>query len=292
MVRCIEEGMPKLRIEESAARRQASIDSGKEVIVGVNKYKPTTEQKTDVLKIDNQAVLAGQKERLAQVKATRDAKAVEAALAGVTEAAKDEGKNLLGAAIVAAKARATLGEITDAMESVFGRHVATNRVVQGVYNETYNSSGREDDLKTVTDLVQQFETKNGRRPRILVAKMGQDGHDRGAKVISTGFADLGFDVDIGPLFRTPAEVAKHAVESDVHVVGVSSQAAGHRTLIPQLIQQLKAEGAENIVVIAGGVIPQEDYEELYKAGVALVFGPGSPVPMCARKTVEYLLQRA
>eukprot|EP00672_Neobodo_designis_P017709 CAMPEP_0174840268 /NCGR_PEP_ID=MMETSP1114-20130205/8587_1 /TAXON_ID=312471 /ORGANISM="Neobodo designis, Strain CCAP 1951/1" /LENGTH=719 /DNA_ID=CAMNT_0016074413 /DNA_START=38 /DNA_END=2197 /DNA_ORIENTATION=+ len=290
MVRCIEEGMPKLRIEESAARRQASIDSGKEVIVGVNKYKPTSEQKTDVLKIDNKQVLASQKERLAQIKASRDAAAVKAALEGVTAAAKDDSKNLLAAAIVAAKARATLGEITDAMESVFGRHVATNRVVQGVYNETYNTSGREDDLKAVTDLVQQFEQKNGRRPRILVAKMGQDGHDRGAKVISTGFADLGFDVDIGPLFRTPAEVAKHAVESDVHVVGVSSQAAGHRTLIPQLIQQLKAEGAENIVVIAGGVIPQEDYDELYKAGVALIFGPGSPVPMCARKTVEHLLR--
>jgi methylmalonyl-CoA mutase len=248
-------------------------------------------QKADVLKIDNQSVLASQKARLADIKAKRDNAAVTAALEGVTEAAKDEGKNLLGAAIVAAKARATLGEITDAMEAVFGRHTATNRVVQGVYSDSYSQGGNHDDLKAVTDLVQQFEQKNGRRPRILVAKMGQDGHDRGAKVISTGFADLGFDVDIGPLFRTPGEVAKHAVESDVHVVGVSSQAAGHRTLIPQLIKHLKAEGADNIVVIAVGVIPAEDYDDLYKAGVALIFGPGSPVPMCARKTVEHLLQQ-
>lgn len=292
MTKCIEEGMPKLRIEESAAKRQANIDSGKEVIVGVNKYRPKKEQPLEVLKIDNTAVRNSQIERINQIKKTRNAKAAAEALAAVTAACKDNSQNILTAAIVAAKARCTLGEITDAMEVVFGRHVAQNRVIQGVYNDAYSRTGQEGDLAKVKDAIKVFESKAGRRPRILVAKMGQDGHDRGAKVISTGFADLGFDVDIGPLFRTPAEVARHAVESDVHVVGVSSQAAGHRTLIPQLIAELKKEGADNVVVIAGGVIPPSDYDELYKAGVALIFGPGTPIPTSGLKTVEYLLQNA
>jgi methylmalonyl-CoA mutase len=290
MTKCIEQGMPKLRIEESAARRQARIDSGKEVIVGVNKYKLAKETEMDVLKIDNVKVLESQKARLRDLKANRDNAKVEAALKDITAAAGDTNKNLLELAIVAAKARCTLGEISDAMETVFGRHTAQNRVVQGVYNDAYARTGKEGDLEKVMKVVQAFEAKHGRRPRILVAKMGQDGHDRGAKVISTGFADLGFDVDIGPLFRTPSEVAKHAVESDVHVVGVSSQAAGHRTLIPQLVQELKKEGAENIVVIAGGVIPPADYAELKAAGVPLIFGPGTPIPTSALQTVEYLMQ--
>ncbi|CUG05998.1 methylmalonyl-CoA mutase, putative [Bodo saltans] len=293
MTKCVVDGFPKLRIEECAAVKQAAIDSGSETIVGVNKYVNKEDSKVETLKIDNTAVLKSQVERLTALKASRDSAKVEAALAAITEACKDSSKNILGLAIEAARVRATLGEITSAMEAVFGRHVAKSQVIQGVYLDSYSRGGEEkaEDMKSVRALVDQFAAKEGRRPRILVVKMGQDGHDRGAKVISTGFADMGYDVDIGPLFQTPAEAAKHAIEADVHVVGASSQAAGHRTLVPQLVAQLKAQGADDIVVVVGGVIPPEDYEALYAAGVSHVFGPGSPIPMCAREVIQTLIKR-
>jgi methylmalonyl-CoA mutase len=291
MTQCIIEGFPKLRIEESAARKQAAIDSGAETIVGVNKYISKDEAKVETLKIDNTAVRLQQISQIAELKRKRDDAAVKATLAKVTEACKDKSKNILAAAIDAARARATLGEITSAMEDVFGRHVAKDRVVQGVYYDAYTRGVKTDDAAQVKAMVEQFAKEQGRRPRILVAKMGQDGHDRGAKVISTGFADLGYDVDIGPLFQTPAEVAKHAMEADVHVVGVSSQAAGHRTLIPQLIEELKRLDAGDIIVVAGGVIPQEDYADLFKVGVAHIFGPGSPIPKCANAVIHTLMEK-
>jgi len=293
MTKCIVEGFPKLRIEESAAQKQAAIDSGAETIVGVNKYLNKEEARVETLKIDNTTVRNSQVDMISSIKTSRDAGKVQEALAKVTEACKDTSKNILAAAIEAARARATLGEITAAMETVFGRHVAKDQVVQGVYLDSYARGGSKatDDVSRIKGLIDSFAKKEGRRPRILVAKMGQDGHDRGAKVVSTGFADMGFDVDIGPLFQTPAEVAKHAVEADVHVVGVSSLAAGHRTLVPQLIEELKKLGAGDVVVIAGGVIPQEDYEQLYQVGCAHVFGPGSPIPQCAEKLVQTLISR-
>jgi methylmalonyl-CoA mutase len=293
MTKCVVDGFPKLRIEECAAIKQAAIDSGSETIVGVNKYVNKSDSKVETLKIDNTAVLKSQVERLNILKASRDSAKVEAALAAITEACKDPSKNILALAIEAARVRATLGEITSAMEVVYGRHVAKNQVIQGVYLDSYSRGGDEKaaDMRSVRALVDQFATKEGRRPRILVVKMGQDGHDRGAKVISTGFADMGYDVDIGPLFQTPAEAAKHAVEADVHIVGASSQAAGHRTLVPQLIAELKAQGAEDIVVVVGGVIPPEDYAALYAAGVAHVFGPGTPIPQCAREVIQTLIKR-
>lgn len=293
MTKAIVAGLPKLRIEESAARKQANIDSGKDVIVGVNKYRQEVEDKADVLKIDNNAVRIGQVAKLAEVRANRDEAKVKAMLAQLTEAAKGTSENLLTVAIEAARVRCTLGEITLAMEAVFGRHVAKDQVVQGVYVDAYAKAAGSGSttIADVRALVSDFATREGRRPRLLVAKMGQDGHDRGAKVIATGFADMGYDVDIGPLFQTPAEVARHAVEADVHVVGVSSLAAGHRTLIPQLIAELKANGSGDVMVIAGGVIPPSDYDELYAAGVAHVFGPGTPVPVCGRKVVESLNSR-
>lgn len=289
MTKCIIDGFPKLRIEESAAKKQANIDSGLETIVGVNKYRLEKEDKVETLKIDNTAVREQQIQRLHEVRKARDAAKAKAALEKVTAACKDTNENILAVAIEAARARCTLGEITSAMEDVFGRHVAKDRVVQGVYLDAFQRSGKTD-LVRVKELVEKFAAREGRRPRILVAKMGQDGHDRGAKVISTGFADLGFDVDIGPLFQTPAEVARAAVEADVHVVGVSSQAAGHRTLIPQLIDELKKQGASDMMVVAGGVIPHEDYDALFKAGVAHVFGPGTPVPTCGLKVMESLMK--
>jgi len=291
MTKCIVEGFPKRMIEESAAKRQASIDSGAETIVGVNKFKlPKGEDvSAEVLTIDNTAVREQQVKSIAAVKAKRDDAKVQAALAAVETACRGT-DNVLAAAIEAAKARATLGEINDAMEKVFGRHVAEGSVIKGVYHDTYARTGKKQtDLDAVAEKIAAFEKAEGRRPRILVAKMGQDGHDRGAKVIATGFADIGFDVDVGPLFQTPAEVAKHAVEADVHVVGVSSQAAGHRTLVPQLIAELKKQNAGDVTVVVGGVIPAKDYDELYKAGVALIFGPGTPVPTCALQVVAHLL---
>ena len=290
MTKCVNEGFPKLRIEESAARKQANIDSGKEVIVGVNKYICKEDEKAETLRIDNAAVLRSQIARLESLKASRDETKVKEALAKLTAATTNKDENLLTLAIEAARVRCTLGEISSAMEETFGRHIAKNRLVQGVYSEAYGTNTKGDDLSKVKALVETFAKKEGRRPRMLVAKMGQDGHDRGAKVVSTGFADLGFDIDIGPLFQTPAEVAKHAVEADVHVVGASSLAAGHRTLVPQLAEELKKLGADHIMIICGGVIPQEDYEMLYKAGAKHVFGPGTPIPDCAINVMNSLIE--
>ncbi|CAD2215373.1 methylmalonyl-CoA mutase [Angomonas deanei] len=291
MTKCIEDGFPKLRIEESAARRQAAIDSGAETIVGVNKYKNPDDQKSEFLKIDNEKVRKGQISQLGELKAKRDGQKVKEMLAKVTEACKDEKANILETAIEAARARATLGEITSAMEEVFGRYVAKNQVVQGVYYSAYLKDGSKTEQKRIEEIkkrIDDFAAKEGRRPRIMIAKMGQDGHDRGAKVVATGYADLGYDVDIGPLFQTPEEVARHAVENDVHIVGASSLAAGHLTLIPQLIEELKKLGANDIMVIAGGVIPPEDYETLRKAGVKHIFGPGTPIPDSAEAMIKTL----
>eukprot|EP01060_Flectonema_neradi_P021617 TRINITY_DN2938_c0_g1_i1.p1 TRINITY_DN2938_c0_g1~~TRINITY_DN2938_c0_g1_i1.p1 ORF type:complete len:724 (+),score=182.75 TRINITY_DN2938_c0_g1_i1:40-2211(+) len=288
MTQCVADGMPKLRIEASAATKQAKIDSKQEVIVGVNKYvKEDEEQNYDVLKIDNAAVLASQVKKLKECRANRDEDKCKEALAAITEAAKTGEGNLLTLSIEAARARATLGEISDAMEVHFGRHVANDGMVRGVYNREYASNDElEGVLKEVREKVESFESRVGRRPRMIIAKMGQDGHDRGAKVVGTGFADLGFDIDVAPLFQTPAEVAAAAIDADVHCVGVSSLAAGHRTLVPQLINELRSRGAEDILVIAGGVIPAQDYQELYDAGVACVFGPGTPIPKCANDLLD------
>lgn len=294
MTKCIEDGFPKLKIEESAARRQAAIDSGAEAIVGVNKYINPDDVKPETLRIDNQKVRAEQIEGLKRLKANRDNAKTMAALAKVTEACKDKSINILDVAIDAARARASLGEITYAMEEVFGRYVAKNQVVQGVYYSSYVKDGSKSEQQRVADIkarIDAYAAKEGRRPRIMVAKMGQDGHDRGAKVIATGLADMGFDVDIGPLFQTPEEVARHAVENDVHIVGASSLAAGHRTLIPQLIKELKKLGSDDIIVTAGGVIPPDDYDELYKAGVKHIFGPGTPIPKCAEAMIKTLEER-
>eukprot|EP01064_Diplonema_japonicum_P021061 TRINITY_DN30608_c0_g1_i1.p1 TRINITY_DN30608_c0_g1~~TRINITY_DN30608_c0_g1_i1.p1 ORF type:complete len:726 (+),score=242.27 TRINITY_DN30608_c0_g1_i1:52-2229(+) len=292
MTKCVAEGMPKLRIEASAATKQAKIDSAQQVIVGVNKYVAKEEAEYEVLKIDNMAVLEAQKEKLKECRANRDEEICQQKLNDIREGAKGDG-NLLTLAIEAAKARATLGEISLAMEDVFGRHVAKDGMVRGVYNREFASN---DELQNVLDevssKVKKFEEKVGRRPRMMVAKMGQDGHDRGAKVVGTGFADLGFDIDVAPLFQTPEEVADMAVDADVHIVGVSSLAAGHRTLVPMLIEELKKRGAEDIIVIAGGVIPAQDYQELYDAGVACIFGPGTSIPKAANDLLDKLYESA
>ena len=272
MAKAIETGMPKLRVEESAAKKQARIDQGLDVIVGVNKYKIEDEPLEDVLEV-SEAVRDEQIQRLQALKGSRDEQAVKQALAGVTRAAETNG-NLLEACIPAVRARATVGEISDAMEKVFGRYVATTRCVSGVYAAEFEDKEAIDSFRKRTE---SFMEKHGRRPRILVTKMGQDGHDRGIKVIATAYADLGFDVDISPMFQTPQEAARMAVENDVHVVGVSSLAAGHKALVPQLIDALGQEGGEDIRVVVGGVIPPADYDTLYKAGVTGVFGPGTAV---------------
>ncbi|XP_068244660.1 methylmalonyl-CoA mutase, mitochondrial-like [Palaemon carinicauda] len=277
MAKAVASGWAKLKIEECAAKRQAMIDSGKEVIVGVNKYRLEKEETVDVLMIDNHEVRSKQIAKLEKIRATRDESETQAALSALEEAAKGDG-NLLAFAIDAARKRASLGEISMAMERVFGRHVASDRLVSGAYKNEY---GDKDDLAAVTAKIEEFVEEEGRRPRILVAKMGQDGHDRGAKVIATGFADLGFDVDVGPLFQTPAEVAQQAVDADVHVVGASSLAAGHRTLVPELIKALNDLGRPDILVIAGGVIPPQDYEFLKECGTAAIFGPGTQIPVAA-----------
>eukprot|EP01006_Ploeotia_vitrea_P023638 TRINITY_DN56185_c0_g2_i1.p1 TRINITY_DN56185_c0_g2~~TRINITY_DN56185_c0_g2_i1.p1 ORF type:complete len:726 (+),score=129.88 TRINITY_DN56185_c0_g2_i1:27-2204(+) len=288
MTKAIQAGIPKLRIEESAARKQAKIDSGADVIVGVNKYVSETEEEFEILKIDNTAVRESQVSRIEQLKKNRNEAEAQKALDALTEAAAGKG-NLLGLAVNAARARATLGEISYALEKVFGRHQAQTELVSGVYlPELTATDSTKNEIADVHKKVSDFEAKEGRRPRILVAKMGQDGHDRGAKVVSTAFADMGFDVDVGPLFQTPSEVARHAVESDVHIVGVSSQAAGHRTLIPQLIKELKQQEAGDVLVVAGGVIPRQDYQELYDAGVAAIFGPGTRLPKAAAELVDKL----
>lgn len=284
MTKAVEKGLPKLNIEKASALKQARIDKGEETVVGVNKYRLKEEAVVDILEIDNVAVRKLQISKLLKVKAERDEEKCQASLEALKNAASGT-DNLLEKAIDAARARATLGEISDAMESVFGRHRAVVKSISGVYGSAY--AGDENFVNIQKQII-AFEEKVGRRPRILVAKMGQDGHDRGAKIIATAFADLGFDVDIGPLFQTPAETAREAIENDVHIVGVSSQAAGHKTLIPSLIEALKAEGADDIMVVAGGVIPAQDYDELYKAGVSAIFGPGTNIPEAAAEIIEKL----
>jgi methylmalonyl-CoA mutase len=287
MTKAVESGMPKLAIERSAAERQARVDQGHDVVVGVNKYVPEDVELVDVLSIDNTAVREGQIAKLAKVRANRDEPACQAALAALTEGARGDA-NLLALAIEAARARATVGEISSAMEEVFGRHRADTRTLSGVMAKAYDG---DQGFAAIRDDIEAFAADQGRRPRILVCKMGQDGHDRGAKVIATAFADLGFDVDVGPLFQTPAEVARDAIENDVHVVGVSSQAAGHLTLVPQLIDELAAAGAGDVVVVVGGVVPPQDYDALYAAGVSAVFGPGTNVPDAARKVLTLVQER-
>ena len=279
MAKAIDAGLPKMRIEEAAARTQARIDGGKQVIVGVNKYQPEDEAPIDVLKVDNSSVRAKQIEKLARLKAERDPKAVEAALAALTKAAADGTGNLLELSVNAARAKATVGEISEALEKVYGRHRAETRAISGVYRQEIGQM--DDKVRRVIAMCEAFEKDDGRRPRIIVAKVGQDGHDRGQKVIASAFADLGFDVDIGALFATPAEVARQAVENDVHIVGVSSLAAGHLTLVPELRQELEKQGRPDILVVAGGVIPPDDYAALYKAGAIAIFGPGTNIAEAA-----------
>ncbi len=286
MTKAVATGMPKMRIEESAARRQAMIDRGEEVVVGVNKYKPTRSDPVDILDVDNMAVRDSQIARLSQIRATRDAKACDAALAEL-EFRAGHGGNLLEAAVTAARARASVGEISMAMEKVFGRHRAEVKTLAGVYGSAYEGDAG---FAAIQKDVEAFAEEEGRRPRMLVVKMGQDGHDRGAKVIATAFADIGFDVDVGPLFQTPEEAAQDAIDNDVHVVGISSQAAGHKTLAPKLVEALAAAGAGEIIVICGGVIPQQDYEFLKKAGVKAIFGPGTNIPEAAKDILELIRQ--
>jgi methylmalonyl-CoA mutase len=287
MTKAVESGMPKLRIEEAAARRQARVDRGEETIVGVNKYRQTGESHMEVRDIDNADVRRQQLARLERVKAERDPERVRAALDALTAGAEKDA-NLLELSIEASRARATVGEISDAMEKVFGRHRAVIRSISGVYAGAYAD---DEEFARIRKEVDEFAQEEGRRPRILVAKLGQDGHDRGAKVIATAFADLGFDVDIGPLFQTPEEAASDAIENDVHVVGISSQAAGHKTLVPQMIEALRSEGAKDVIVVVGGVIPPDDYEFLYDAGVSAIFGPGSNICRAASEILGLVRER-
>ena len=288
MTKAVDSGLPKMRIEESAAKRQARVDRGEEVVVGVNKYRVEEAEEIDILSIDNATVLAQQVKRLQKVRAERDEAACRRALDAITEAAEEKSGNLLSLAVEAARARATVGEISDAMEKVFTRHRATIRSISGVYGSAYEGDAG---FEKIRREVEAFATSEGRRPRLLVAKMGQDGHDRGAKVIATAFADIGFDVDIGPLFQTPAEAARQAVENDVHVIGVSSQAAGHLTLVPELMRALKEEGAEDIIVVCGGVIPPQDYGFLREKGVAAIYGPGTNIPEAAHDILAMIERR-
>lgn len=290
MAKAVATGMPKLRIEECAARKQALIDSGKEVIVGVNKYRLDKEDPIEVLAVDNTKVRASQIAKIEHIRKTRDNAKVEAALNAITEAARTGEGNLLGLAVEASRLRATVGEITQAMEKIFGRHVASDRMVSGAYKSTFGEDDAE--IAAVMAKVNSFQDREGRRPRILVAKMGQDGHDRGAKIVATGFADMGFDVDIGPLFQTPDEVAQQAIDADVHLVGVSSLAAGHKTLVPELAASLKKLNRSDILIVVGGVIPPQDYDFLYKAGAAAIFGPGTRIPTCAETVLDLLEKRS
>jgi len=287
MAKAIETGVPKMRIEEAAARKQARIDAGKETIVGVNKYKLEHEDPIDILEVDNTAVRESQIERLKKLKAERNEEEVQKALDAITKATETGKGNLLELAVDAAQKRATLGEISYAIEKIKGRYKAVIRSISGVYS---SESGQDEDYKKATEMASKFAKLVGRQPRIMIAKMGQDGHDRGAKVVSTGYADIGFDVDIGALFQTPAEAAKQAIENDVHVLGVSSLAAGHKTLIPQVMEELKKLGREDIMVIAGGVIPAQDYKYLYDTGVVGIFGPGTSVSVAAIKILEVLIE--
>ena len=289
MAKAIETGLPKMRIEEAAARKQARIDSGQDTIVGVNKYVPDEESEIDILEVDNTAVRSAQIERLKKLKKARNNDAVRASLDAITKCAETGEGNLLELSVEAARKRATLGEISYACEKVFGRYKAVIRTISGVYSgEMAQDSG----FKKARELADEFARLEGRRPRIMVAKMGQDGHDRGAKVIATSFADMGFDVDIGSLFQTPLEAARQAVENDVHIIGISSLAAGHKTLVPELIKELKDMGRGDIMVVAGGVIPRQDYDFLYKAGVTAVFGPGTVLSKAAQEILGILIDKA
>ena len=287
MAKAIETGVPKMRIEAAAARKQARIDSGQDQIIGVNVFQLEKEDPLDILEVDNQAVRESQINRLEQIKATRNQEAVEAALSKITQAAQNKQGNLLELAVEAARLRATLGEISDAMELVFGRYKANSKSISGVYSKEI---AMDETFLNTQALADKFATIEGRRPRIMVAKLGQDGHDRGAKVIATSFADLGFDVDIGPLFQTPEEAAKQAAENDVHILGVSSLAGGHKTLVPAIIAALETLGREDIMVVAGGVIPAQDYDYLYEAGVAGVFGPGTVIAKAAASILQILIE--
>jgi methylmalonyl-CoA mutase len=285
MTKAVDSGWAKLKIEASAAEKQARIDSGADVIVGVNKYKPKTIDKIDILDVDNVKVREGQIARLAQIRATRDGAKVQACLAALTEAARSGQGNLLALSIDAMRARCTVGEVSDALEQVFGRHRADIQKVTGVYAAAYDSA---EGWAKLQGEIAAFATEHGRRPRVMIAKLGQDGHDRGAKVVATAFADLGYDVDIGPLFQTPEECARQAIENDVHAVGVSTLAAGHKTLVPAIIAALKAQGADDIIVFVGGVIPQQDYDFLCDAGVKGIYGPGTPIPVSAKDVLEQI----
>ena len=288
MAKAIEIGLPKMRIEEAAARRQALIDSGQEIIVGVNKFRLEKEDPIDVLEVDNTAVRNAQLKRLEKLRANRDDKKIKKVLSAITKSADTGDGNLMELSVQAAQARASLGEISDAMEKVYGRYKAVIRSASGVYRKAY---GEDDQVKKVRKLADKFEWLDGRRPRIMIVKLGQDGHDRGAKVVATAYADLGFDVDIGPLFQTPQEAAKQAIENDVHVIGMSSLAGGHKTLVPQLVEQLKIMGGGDIMVVAGGVIPVQDYDFLYAKGASEIFGPGTKLPEAAEKILNGLMKR-
>ncbi|MBU0475581.1 MAG: methylmalonyl-CoA mutase [Bacteroidetes bacterium] len=290
MTKAIEAGIPKMRIEEASARKQARIDSGEDTIVGINKYRLDKEDPIDILEVDNTAVRLSQIERLNNIKASRNSEAVKIALNNLTRCAATGDGNLLQLAVEAARVRATLGEISDAIEEVSGRYKAVTRTISGVYSGEYNSE-KNMSVEKAKELTDEFANEEGRRPRILIAKLGQDGHDRGAKVVATAYADLGFDVDMGPLFQTPKEAAMQAVENDVHVVGMSSLAAGHKTLLPQLVAELKALGREDIIVIIGGVIPAQDYEFLYEHGASAIFGPGTKIPEATIKLMEIIKER-
>jgi methylmalonyl-CoA mutase len=285
MTKAVESGMPKLKIEEAAARRQARIDRGQETVVGVNKYQPKEEAELPILEVDNTKVREAQIARLNRIKATRDGAKCQAALAALTHAAETGEGNLLELAVAATRARATVGEISDALETAFTRHRAQVRSISGVYGGVWQGDAGFARLKSD---IEDFAKTEGRRPRILVVKMGQDGHDRGAKVIATAFADLGFDVDIGPLFQTPEEAARQAIENDVHIVAASSLAAGHKTLVPALVDELRKQGADDILVVAGGVIPAQDYDALKAAGVAAIYGPGTNIPKAAGEILAML----
>ena len=285
MTKAVASGMPKLRIEESAAKRQAAVDRGDEVVVGVNKYRPAKADPIEILDVDNVKVRDSQIARLKHVRASRDSAACDAALAALEQGARTGQGNLLALAVDAARTRATVGEISDAMEKAFGRHRAEVKTLAGVYGAAYEGDA---DFAAIQAEVAEFAEKEGRRPRMLVVKMGQDGHDRGAKVIATAFADIGFDVDVGPLFQTPEEAAQDAIDNDVHIVGISSQAAGHKTLAPKLVEALRDRGAANIIVICGGVIPQQDYAFLYDAGIKAIFGPGTNIPDAARNIMKLI----
>ena len=285
MTRAVEAGLPKLRIEEASVRRQARVDRGEEIVVGVNRFQPEHEYEIDILVVDNHAVRESQIKRLTGVRLRRDGAAVSLALDALSRAAESDSENLLEAAVKAARARASVGEISDALEKVYGRHRAEIRSVGGVYSRAYEGDA---DFQMLLKKVEQLAGKIGRQPRMLVVKLGQDGHDRGAKTIATAFADMGFDVDIGALFQTPVEAVNQAIENDVHVIGISSQAAGHRTLVPAVMQALQDAGVEDIVVICGGVIPSRDYDMLYQAGVSAIFGPGTNIPDAANEILDLL----